>query len=58
MVVGLKKQVVIFVEGTGDSQVDSEAASQDGFIKINRNKKSRPVRNEKERIADMPDSLV
>ncbi len=33
MVVGLKKQVAIFVEGPGDSQVDSAAASQDGFIK-------------------------
>ena len=29
---GLKKQVVIFAEGPGDSHVDSAAASQDGFI--------------------------
>ena len=32
LVVGLKKQVAIFVEGPGDSQVDSAAASQDDFI--------------------------
>jgi len=31
LVVGLKKQVAIFVEGPGDSQVDSAAASQDDF---------------------------
>ena len=28
---GLKKQVVIFAEGPGESHVDSAAASQDGF---------------------------
>ena len=34
MVVDLKKQVALFVEGPGDSQVDSAAASQDGFNDI------------------------
>jgi hypothetical protein len=45
LVVGLKKQVAIFVEGPGDSQVDSAAASQDDFIKRasdNPNMRNRP----------------
>jgi len=33
LVVGLKKQVAIFVEGPGDFHVDSAAASQDDLIK-------------------------
>jgi hypothetical protein len=31
---GLKKQVVIFAEWPRESQVDSAAANQDGFLKL------------------------
>ena len=31
---GLEKRIAIFVESRGESQVDSAAASQDGFVFI------------------------